>query len=354
MLLLLLQRIVIGPLTAIREHSDQVAEEGFGTEPLVLQTNDEIGELACAFDHMIGRLGDAHAKLAEASRAAGRSQVAGNVIHNVGNVLTNVNSLLDVVTERVEGLRVRPLHVLADKLRQQHRDEALMSATPNYLEGLATSLDHDQNTISELMSTLHDNIRHIHDVIRDQQRHTGGSAKPKAVRLAEVVDEAIGCSRAKLDQDDVRVSASDCSGIVVMADHSLLLQSLINVIGNARHALRETHGGPRRITIKTTVRDESARIQIVDNGIGMSKQTLSRVFDAHFTTKQSGTGLGLHFCAITLKRWGGTIQAHSEGLGRGTTMTIQLPLATTGPPTVPRLTPNAFTVSGANDTGVVT
>lgn len=333
MLLLLLQRIVIGPLTAIRQHSDRVAEHGFNTEPLVLRGNDEIGELAGAFDHMMHRLGDAQTQLAEASRAAGRSQVASTVIHNVGNVLTNVNSLLDVVADRVDGMRIRPLSKLAKRLREDDNDRALMAATPDYLQGLASSLESDRETVSSMMSTLHDNIRHIHDVIRDQQRHTGHEVERSAVSLGDVVSEAIGCCRARLDQDSIEVGISGCLDVEVDSDRSLLLQSVINIIGNARHALRERDGYSRRLTIAATVEGHVVEVRFIDNGIGMTDDTLGKVFDAHFTTRTSGSGLGLHFCANTLDRLGGSIHAESDGPGLGSTLVIELPLHAPASPT---------------------
>ncbi len=325
MLLLLLQRIVIGPLTAIREHSERVAETGFDTAPLVLRGNDEIGELAGAFDNMMHRLGDTQTQLAEASRAAGRSQVASTVIHNVGNVLTNVNSLLDVASDRVEGLRIEPLSKLAERLRCEESGDGLIEATPKYLEGLADSLDHDRDTIFQLISTLHDNIRHIHDVIRDQQRHTGHDLDPTRVSVIEVINEAIGCCRARLDQDSIEVNVLCHKDMAVNSDHSLLLQSMINVIGNARNALRDREG-QRRLSIDVNVEDDMAVIRFKDNGQGMTEETLNRVFDAHFTTRKSGSGLGLHFCANSIRKLGGTIHAESDGPDRGATFVFQLPI----------------------------
>ncbi len=326
LLLLLLQRIVIGPLTAIREHSDRVAEQGFDTEPLVLPSNDEIGELAGAFDHMMIRLSNAQTQLTEASRAAGRSQVASTVIHNVGNVLTNVNSLLDVAAGQVDGLRIEPLSKLAERLRHADKEEALVAATPDYLEGLAASLDSDREMISQLISTLHDNVRHIHDVIRDQQHHAAHEVGSSVVSLRDVVNEAIGCCRAGLDENSVEVEVTGELNTEVRSDRSLLLQSLINVIGNGRHALREIDG-PRRLQIHAEWGSSSASVHVRDNGIGMTEETLGKVFDAHFTTKETGSGLGLHFCAITLQRLGGTIRAESDGPGQGSTFVIELPLA---------------------------
>lgn len=327
MLLLLLQRIVIGPLTAIREHSNLVAEQGLAIEPLVVTVNDEIGQLAGSFDHMVDRLRNTQTQLAKASQAAGRSQVASTVIHNVGNVLTNVNSLLAAATDRVQGLRVGPLDKLATRLKQADADEALMKATPDYLEGLAGSLRSDQETLRQLLETLHDNIRHIHDVIRDQQRHTDHSVKASPVNLQTVLEEAIGCCQARLDQDRVSVELSGPLAVTVQSNQSLLLQTLINIIGNARLAMRENKAQPRRLRIDVEALQQSMRIQFRDSGCGMTEETIKKVFDAHFTTRESGMGLGLHFCAITLKRLGGTIRASSEGLGHGSTFVVELPIA---------------------------
>jgi signal transduction histidine kinase len=327
MLLLLLQRIVIGPLTAIREHSNLVAEQGLATEPLVVTVNDEIGQLAGSFDHMVDRLRNTQTRLAKASQAAGRSQVASTVIHNVGNVLTNVNSLLAAATDRVQGLRVGPLDKLATRLKQANADEALIKATPDYLEGLAGSLRSDQQTLRQLLETLHDNIRHIHDVIRDQQRHTDHSVEASPVHLKTVLEEAIGCCQARLDQDRVSVELSGPLAVTVQSNQSLLLQILINIIGNARLAMRENEAQPRKLRIDVEAVQQSMRIQFRDSGCGMTEKTIQKVFDAHFTTRESGTGLGLHFCALTLKRLGGSIRASSEGLGHGSTFVVELPIA---------------------------
>lgn len=324
-LLLMLQRIVIGPLTEMREYSDRVAVVGVTTKPLLLNSNDEIGHLAKAFDNMVERLGDTQTKLSKASQAAGRSQVASTVIHNVGNVLTNVNSLLDAATGRVNELRIAPLDKLADRLRQAQNDDPLLQATPDYLAGLAGSLTSEQETIGELLKTLHDNIRHIHDVIRDQQRHASKSVSLSHVDLGEVIDEAIGCCLARLEAEQVIVEFTNDKLLEVESDRSLLLQTFINIIGNARHAMSQ-QSSARRLKISIEAGGTMANVTITDNGCGMSQETLSKVFDAHFTTRETGSGLGLHFCANALKRLGGSISATSQGEGSGSTFSINLPL----------------------------
>lgn len=325
LLLFLMQKIVISPLTAIRKHSDLVAEKGLNTDPLVLNGNDEIGELATAFDKMVQRLSDTQTKLTQASQAAGRSEVASTVIHNVGNVLTNVNSLIDAACDRTDRLRIAPLNKLASRLRSGEENFDMLKATPDYLEGLAGSLQSDQQSINELLDTLSDNVRHIHDVISAQREHTDQSLEISAIRLGDLINESIACSMARLDEDSVRVTVEGQVDVEIDCDRSLLLQTMINLIGNAHHAMRQIDPNIRDLNIAVRTNQRSVQIDFRDNGCGMTTSTLERVFDAHFTTREGGTGLGLHFCAITLKRLGGSIHADSEGLGKGSVFSIEVP-----------------------------
>ena len=325
LLLLLLQRIVIGPLTAIREYSDRVAMQGLQAEPMVVSRNDEIGELARAFERMMGRLGAAQIRLASASRAAGMNQVADTVIHNVGNVLTNVNSLMESATDRVTKLRVEPLGKLADRLMGSQAEIELHQAMPQYLYDLADSLEHDRKDLSDLLMTLNDNIRHIHDVIRDQRRHTTTETGRTRIKLGEVICEAIRCCQARLDRDKVRVEILDTIDEEVVSDRSLLLQIMINVIGNARQAMRDGDQTNRSLVIRSEQTHGRVQLSFRDSGCGMTDATLANIFEAHYTTREHGSGLGLHFCAITLKRLGGSIHASSDGPGTGSTFVIELP-----------------------------
>lgn len=330
LLLLLLQRIVIGRLETIREHTERIAQSGIiseaSTEPVLhVAGHDEIGQLAESFDRMRTRLGDAQQKLSDASHAAGMSLVADTVIHNVGNVLTNVNSLIETATRRVDSLRIEPLEKLADRLRQDDVDEALQRATPDYLQRLSETLEGDKDELAALLQTLNDNVQHIHQVIRDQRRHANQPVKWVRLDLRSVVEESVKCSQAKLAKDLVKVEFTSELDVPIWTDRSLLLQILINVIGNAGNATREIKSRQATLAIDLIRTKSAAHLRFRDNGCGMDKATLSRVFDAHFTTRQSGSGLGLHFCAIAMKRIGGSIRAESDGPDLGATFIVALP-----------------------------
>lgn len=332
LLLLMLQRLVIGRLESIREQTERIAESGIlsedATTPVLRDAgDDEIGQLARSFDRMRVRLSDAQRRLSDASHAAGMSLVADTVIHNVGNVLTNVNSLIETASERIEKLRIEPLDKLATRLRDEEIDDALREATPDYLQRLSETLRDDKDELAGLLHTLADNVQHIHQVIRDQRRHTGQPIKWTPVHITGIIDEAIRCCRARLEQDKVSVEFRDRVDATVWTDRSLVLQVLINIISNAGNATRGVSDRPPKLTITVEEINQQVMIRLEDNGCGMDPATLSRVFDAHFTTRSSGSGLGLHFCAIAIKRIKGSIRAESDGPNRGASFTIGLPLA---------------------------
>ena len=107
---------------------------------------------------------------------------------------------------------------------------------------------------------------------------------------------------------------------------SALYQIVSNlVINSLRHGFEEKKGG--RIVIKVSQRDDSIILRYFDNGKGISRDNLKRIFDPFYTTKrgQGGTGLGLHIVYnIVIQNLGGTIRCASRE-GGGALFTIMIP-----------------------------
>lgn len=80
------------------------------------------------------------------------------------------------------------------------------------------------------------------------------------------------------------------------------------------------------MTIRVSRQDETARITVSDNGVGIAVENLTRIFAHGFTTKKNGHGFGLHSSALAAKELGGSLRASSEGPDRGATFILELPL----------------------------
>ncbi|MGP1587002.1 MAG: two-component system sensor histidine kinase NtrB [Treponemataceae bacterium] len=115
----------------------------------------------------------------------------------------------------------------------------------------------------------------------------------------------------------------------ILLDEKLFKQVVINIIQNSFSALESiqenTLNKKSKISVKTELKNDKFLIFICDNGIGMDEETKTKIFDPYFTTKTTGTGLGLTMVYKIIKEFAGDIDVESE-LGFGTTFRISLPV----------------------------
>jgi PAS domain S-box-containing protein len=111
-----------------------------------------------------------------------------------------------------------------------------------------------------------------------------------------------------------------------MADAGQLQQVFLNIVLNAEHFMTRAHNRGK-LLVKTEIIDDNIRASFTDNGAGISKENLDKVFNPFFTTREvgSGTGLGLSICHGIITQHKGKIYAQSE-LGQGATFIVELPI----------------------------
>jgi signal transduction histidine kinase len=107
----------------------------------------------------------------------------------------------------------------------------------------------------------------------------------------------------------------------VSVDRTLVARALANIVENALHAMP----GEGRITLTARVDDGFVELRVHDTGVGMDDEALARVFEPYFSTKTTGTGLGLPIARRNVELSGGTIAVESAK-GHGTTVCIRLPV----------------------------
>jgi two-component system sensor histidine kinase AtoS len=114
------------------------------------------------------------------------------------------------------------------------------------------------------------------------------------------------------------------AALPVEADQGLLQQGLINVVNNAIQAIAST-GENGRVQIAVSSQNNNCSIAVTDNGPGMPENVQERIFEPYFSTKASGSGVGLAVTRRALELHGGDIRVKSSP-GEGTTMVLSFPV----------------------------
>ncbi|MHC4946981.1 MAG: sensor histidine kinase [Planctomycetota bacterium] len=277
-------------------------------------------------------------QLVDTSRQAGMAEVATGVLHNVGNVLNSVNMSASVVTTTVRNSKLTNLGRATAMLCEHSEDLGTFLSDdpkgrqlPPYLEKVAEHLGEEQTTILQELTSLTKNINHIKDIIATQQSYSKVTGVLESVDLGELLDEALRLNAASLERHRIRVDRDVQYVPLTRTDKHQILQVLVNLITNARDAM-EHLDGEKVLTISLDLSDEDrmVRLSVRDNGLGIARENLTRIFKHGFTTKKKGHGFGLHSAALTAKELGGSLEVDSEGPGTGAMFTLSLPLEVAG------------------------
>jgi len=110
----------------------------------------------------------------------------------------------------------------------------------------------------------------------------------------------------------------------VLGDKVQLQQVVLNLILNAADAMSENPPEQRKIILCTRVKDDRVRVTVRDFGAGVDQANLERIFEAFFTTKGAGLGMGLNICRAVVEAHGGRIRAENNP-DRGATFVFELP-----------------------------
>jgi signal transduction histidine kinase len=176
--------------------------------------------------------------------------------------------------------------------------------------------------VNESIDIVESEVRRLDGIVRNFL----GAVRPAVPDLAdtqllEVVAGALALLKDQMAELGVRAVVEVADELpLVLADHGQVKQALFNVIKNALEAM--DRGG--QITVRARSDDEWVVLEVADTGVGISAEKLTRVFDAYYTTKADGNGLGLLIVLRILRAHGGRVDVASAP-GKGTTVTLRFP-----------------------------
>ncbi len=282
-------RRVLAPLTTVTARANAVARGDLTPHPVV-DTNDEIGELATTFEGMVAAIQRARSELVQAERLATIGKMAAHVTHEIRNPLSAIGLNVELLEEEVAATGEKEPMALVQAIKSEV--DRLSRIAEQYLS-----------------------------VARRPRPHL------ERERVDDLVRELCAFVRPELDRAGVTLIVETAPDLrEVELDESQLRQALLNLIRNAREAM--PRGGDLTVEVVRVSGGEAEHIEVRvdDTGAGVPEELRASIFDPFFTTKQRGTGLGLAVTREIVEAHGGTIHCEPRP-DRGTRFRIDLPVA---------------------------
>ena len=267
---------------------------------------------------------------------------ASPIIHGDGTiskmtVLRDTTDLKKLETQLQQAQKMEAIGTLAGGIA--HDFNNILGGIMGYAELAKMKAPEESNVIAYLDKMINSSDRAV-DLIKQiltlSRQH---KQEQRPVQVRHIVKEVLDLLRATLPTTiEIRKDPAKDAGIV-NADPTQVHQVIMNLTTNAGHAMQED-GGVLEVTLANVELDDLLvskrldldagsylRLSVGDTGYGMTSETMERIFDPYFTTKDTGegTGLGLSVVQGIVKAHGGTITVYSEA-GKGTTFHVYLPV----------------------------
>lgn len=244
-------------------------------------------------------------KLAVAQRLAAMGTLVAGLAHEINNPLGGALASHGFAVEELDGLRA-----------------LLRGGGPVDRERLGAQLD----AMAEALVDAQDGEERVARIVRDLVLLGRPGAGRERIGLKDLVTQAVGWIPPSLSaRATVEIEAGDAPE--VLAASGQVGQVVLNLVSNALRAIPEGTRG--RITVRIGRGGRGwARLEVSDDGVGMTPEVMDRMFDPFFTTRPAGQGmgLGLPICHAIVTAHGGTLTATSEP-GKGSSFVVEFPPA---------------------------
>ena len=277
---------IADPVRRLTAATRRIARGDFDAQ-IAVRTSDELRRLVDAFNSMAAELKAQRVQLERTHRLEAWAEMARQVAHEIKNPLT-------------------PIQLSAEHLRRVHADRG--EPMGGVLDSCVTSILGQVGLLRQIAAEF-------------SSFASSPTAKPATVDVADLVADVVDPYRTGLAGRIEVVNNVRPPLPPVFVDRTLVTRSLANIIENALHAMP----GKGTLTIDASADADHVTLRLRDTGVGMDPEALERVFEPYFSTKTTGTGLGLPIARRNIELSGGSIEVESEK-GFGTTVTVQLPV----------------------------
>jgi signal transduction histidine kinase len=325
----MLRRIAVNRIEAMRAHLVRIAATGNIELMAEDRRGDELSETMGSFNYMADQLNELREKVRRQDYKHGAADQAAGILHNVRNAMSPIGTIAWDLARAEEVPWKENLANALEQLRDASLDPARVQKLQQFVALSADKLLDEGRSRKEDLLTLSNVIRHVDDILRDSD------ALSQSERAAETIDiRAAAVAAAQLIANKVNATFTcDLLAEAAVRGYRIILEQVLgNLLVNAADAIDASGraaGAIRMTTSEARIGDRPAfDIAIEDNGDGISREHLERIFEKGFSTRgRPSRGLGLHWCANAINAMGGRLFAESEGVGHGATFHLVLPRA---------------------------
>jgi signal transduction histidine kinase len=324
--------VVTVPQTLHRQQSEQQIDE---LDRRVLSALVLFVLLGAGFGYwMAERIADPVNRLTRATRRIARgdldARIAATSTDELRRLVEDFNRMAaDLKRQRAELERTQRLEAWADMARQVAHD------IKNPLTPIQLSAEHARRinvdrgrplspVLDDCVDAILNQVKLLRQISAEFSSFASSpTARPEPTDVPALIEEVVEPYRTGLAGRIVVDVQSPGDVPRISLDRTLFARALTNVIENALHAMP----GSGHLAIHTSVADDSSAVivGVADTGVGMDEEAASKIFEPYFSTKATGTGLGLTIAKRNIELNGGTISVESRR-GVGTTVTINLPV----------------------------
>jgi len=251
-------------------------------------------------------------RLIQTERLRTLGQVSASVLHDLNQPVMAVSMSAEQIAELA---RLAPLlQRVAEDPSLEGRDRAALLQLGEDLQEIGSNLATCATFMSDLMKQM-----------RQFQRHDTAPPASGGVAPVPVIKLALSMCRSGSALSGSKLLYGGATELpIVRATSTDLMQIVVNLVRNAQQALEEHEVPQGVVSVEAVRRGAMAEILVKDNGPGIPANVLEKLGTPFFTTRESGTGLGVSQCKRLVGRLGGELSITSE-VGKGTTVAFTLP-----------------------------
>lgn len=262
-------------------------------------------------------------------------EMASGILHDIGNAVVGFGSYINRMKRHLSYSDHKNLLGLSGFLEKNkhHFEPGIGSAkTTAMMDMVAAIANNQEKNAAEANAIIAEQmgiIAHISEILAIQRQYIKGqSTERERVNLRAVINDSIAMILPSLLKKEIEINMEVALNTpMVKGDKTRLMQVFLNLIKNSAESIEANKSAPKKVSIFSDTQTDTVTIKLIDTGIGFENNSAIQLFKRGYTSKESGTGIGLHNCRSIMESHNGSLELISEGIGKGAMAVLSFKIA---------------------------